>query len=138
MGVVSGKVALVTGSGAGIGRAAALKFAEEGAKVIVSDVNIDGGNETVALVKQKGGDAVFARADVAHAADVKALVMKAVDTYGQLDCACNNAGMEGNVVPIAEQSEDNFNRVMTVNAKGTFLCLKYEIVHMLKNGAAQL
>jgi NAD(P)-dependent dehydrogenase (short-subunit alcohol dehydrogenase family) len=65
MGLVSGKVALVTGSGAGIGRAAALKFAEEGAKVIVSDVNTDGGNETVALVKQKGGDAVFARADVA-------------------------------------------------------------------------
>ena len=135
---MSGKVALVTGSGAGIGRAAALKFAEEGAKVIVSDVNIDGGNETVALVKQKGGDAVFARADVAHAADVKALVMKAVDTYGQLDCACNNAGIEGKIVPIAEQSEDNFDRVMIVNAKGTFLCLKYEIARMLKNGGGAI
>src|SRR6185369_4523279 len=107
MGLVSGKVALVTGSGAGIGRAAALKFAEEGAKVIVSDVNTDGGKETVALVKQKGGDAVFARADVTHAADVEALVTKVVDTYGRLDCACNNAGIEGNVVAIAEQSEDN-------------------------------
>jgi NAD(P)-dependent dehydrogenase (short-subunit alcohol dehydrogenase family) len=106
MGLVSGKVDLVTGSGAGIGRAAALKFAEEGAKVIVSDVNTDGGNETVALIKQKGGDAVFARADVAHATDVEALVTKAVDTYGRIDCACNNAGIEGTVVPIAEQSED--------------------------------
>jgi NAD(P)-dependent dehydrogenase (short-subunit alcohol dehydrogenase family) len=138
MGLVSGKVALVTGSGAGIGRAAALKFAEEGAKVIVSDVNIDGGNETVALVKQKGGDAVFARADVAHAADVEALVTKAFDTYGQLDCACNNAGIEGKIVPITEQSEDNFDRVMTVNAKGTFLCLKYEIARMLKNGGGAI
>jgi len=135
---VSGKVALVTGSGAGIGRAAALKFAEEGAKVIVSDVNIDGGDETVALVKQKGGDAVFARADVAHAADVEALVTKAVDTYGQLDCACNNAGIEGKIVPIAEQSEDNFDRVMIVNVKGTFLCLKYEIARMLKNGGGAI
>lgn len=135
---MSGKVALVTGSGAGIGRAAALKFAEEGAKVIVSDVNIDGGDETVALVKQKGGDAVFARADVAHAADVEALVTKAVDTYGQLDCACNNAGIEGKIVPIAEQSEDNFDRVMIVNAKGTFLCLKYEIARMLKNGGGAI
>jgi NAD(P)-dependent dehydrogenase (short-subunit alcohol dehydrogenase family) len=135
---VSGKVALVTGSGAGIGRAAALKFAEEGAKVIVSDMNIDGGNETVALVKQKGGDAVFARADVAHAADVEALVTKAVDTYGQLDYACNNAGIEGKIVPIAEQSEDNFDRVMIVNVKGTFLCLKYEIARMLKNGGGAI
>jgi NAD(P)-dependent dehydrogenase (short-subunit alcohol dehydrogenase family) len=109
MGLVSGKVALVTGSGAGIGRAAALKFAEEGAKVIVSDVNTDGGKETVALVKQKGGDAVFARADVTHAADVEALVTKVVDTYGRLDCACNNAGIEGKIVRIVDQPEDNFD-----------------------------
>ncbi len=73
-----------------------------------------------------------------NAADAAALVTKAVDTYGRLDCACNNAGIEGNVVPIAEQSEDNFNRVMTVDAKGTFLCLKYELVHMLKNGGGAI
>ena len=138
MGLVSGKVALVTGSGAGIGRAAALKFAEEGAKVVVSDVNSDGGNETVALVKQMGGDAVFAEADVAKAAEVEALIAKAVDAFGQLDCACNNAGVEGKIVPIAEQLEDDFDRVMAINAKGTFLCLKYEIAHMLKNGGGSI
>ena len=138
MGLLSGKVALVTGSGAGIGRAAALKFADEGAKVIISDVNTDGGNETVALVKQNGGDAVFARADVAQAADVEALVRKAIDTYGRLDCACNNAGVEGKIAPIAEQPEDNFDRVLAVNAKGVFLCLKYEIMHMLKSGGGAI
>jgi NAD(P)-dependent dehydrogenase (short-subunit alcohol dehydrogenase family) len=132
MGLVSGKVALVTGAGAGIGRAAALKFAEEGAKVVVSDVNVAGGNETVALAKAKGADATFVMADVAKATDVEALVAKAVNIYGGLDCACNNAGIEGRIVPLIEQSGDDFDRVMSVNARGTFLCLKYEIAHMLK------
>ena len=138
MGLVSGKVAIVSGSGAGIGRATALKFAEEGAKVVVSDVNADGGNETVALIIQHGGDAVFARADVARAADVMALVTKAVNSFGRLDCACNNAGIEGKVAPIAAQPEDNFDRIMAVNAKGTFLCMKYEITHMLENGGGAI
>jgi NAD(P)-dependent dehydrogenase (short-subunit alcohol dehydrogenase family) len=138
MGLVSGKVALVTGSGGGIGRATALKFAEEGAKVIASDINIDEGNETAALIKQNGGDAVFARADVTRSADVEALIAIVVDTYGQFDCACNNAGIEGKIAPIAKQSEGDFDRVMSVNAKGTFLCLKYEIAHMLKNGGGAI
>jgi NAD(P)-dependent dehydrogenase (short-subunit alcohol dehydrogenase family) len=133
MGLVSGKIALVTGAGAGIGRAAALKFAEEGAKVVVSDVNVTGGNETVALAKAKGADATFVMADVAKAADVEALVATAANTYGGLDCACNNAGIEGRIVHLIEQSEDDFDRVISVNARGTFLCLKYEIAHMLKN-----
>lgn len=132
MGLVSGKVALVTGAGAGIGRAAALKFAEEGARVVVSDVNVTGGNETVALAKTKGADATFVMADVAKAGDVEALVAKAVNIYGGLDCACNNAGIEGRIVPLIEQSEDDFDRVISVNARGTFLCLKYEIAHMLE------
>jgi len=138
MGLVSGKVALVTGAGAGIGRAAALKFADEGAKVLASDVNADGGNETVDLIKQKGGDAAFARADVTRAADVESLVARAVAAYGRLDCACNNAGIEGTVAPIAEQSEQDFDGVMSVNAKGTFLCLKYEIASMLRNGGGAI
>src|SRR5262249_24178126 len=92
MGLVSGKVALVTGAGAGIGRAAALKFAEEGAKVVVSNLNGDGGSETVALIRQKAGDAIFVRADVTEAAEVEALIASAVVAFGRLDCACNNAG----------------------------------------------
>jgi NAD(P)-dependent dehydrogenase (short-subunit alcohol dehydrogenase family) len=138
MGLVSGKVAVVTGSGAGIGRAAALKFAEEGAKVVVSDLDSGGGNETVALVKRVGGDAVFVKADVAKAAEVEALIARVVDTFGQLDCACNNAGIEGKILPSAEQLEDDFDRVMSTNAKGTFLCMKYEIVQMLKNGGGAI
>ena len=107
-GLVAGKVALVTGAGAGIGRAAARKFAEEGAKVVVSDVNCSGGNETVALIRQKGRDAVFTRADVTIASEVEVLVAGAVAAYGQLDCACNNAGIEGKIAPITEQSEEDF------------------------------
>jgi NAD(P)-dependent dehydrogenase (short-subunit alcohol dehydrogenase family) len=138
MGLVSGKVALVTGSGTGIGRATALKFAEEGAKVIVSDVSSDGGNETVALIKQQGGDAAFTRADVAKASEIEALVANAVGMYGRLDCACNNAGIEGKIAPLTEQPEDNFDRVISINAKGVFLCLKYEIAQMLKNGGGAI
>src|SRR5215471_10620890 len=121
MGLVSGKVALVTGAGAGIGRAAALKFAEEGAKVVVSDLNDDGGSETVALIREKAGEAIFVRADVTEAAKVKALIASAVAAFGRLDCACNNAGIEGKIVPLAEQAEEDFDKVMSVNAKGTFL-----------------
>jgi NAD(P)-dependent dehydrogenase (short-subunit alcohol dehydrogenase family) len=138
MGLVSGKVALVTGAGAGIGRAAALKFAEEGAKVVVSDLNGDGGSETVALIRQKAGDATFVRADVTEAAEVEALIASAVAAFGRLDCACNNAGIEGKIVPLAEQAEEDFDKVMSVNAKGTFLCLKYEIDWMVNDGGGAI
>ena len=138
MGLVSGKVALVTGAGAGIGRAAALKFAEEGARVVVSDLNSDGGNKTVALIRQKAKDAIFVRADVTEAAQVEALIASAVAAFGRLDCACNNAGIEGKIVPLAEQAEEDFDKVMSVNAKGTFLCLKYEIDWMVKNGGGAI
>lgn len=86
-------------AGAGIGRAAALKFADEGAKVVVSDLNGDGGSETVALIRQKARDAVFVQADVTDAADVEGLIASAVAAFGRLDCACNNAGIEGRIVP---------------------------------------
>ena len=138
MNLVPGQIALITGGGAGIGRAAALKFSEEGAKVVVSDVNSTEGNETVDLVRQKGGDAIFVRADVSKAPDVEALVTAIINTFGKLDCACNNAGIEGKIVPLIEQTEENFDRVMSVNAKGVFLCLKYEITQMLKSGGGAI
>ena len=138
VGLVSGKVALVTGAGAGIGRAAAIKFAAEGARVVVSDVASDGGEETAALIRQKSGDAVFIKADVTKAVEVEALVQSTVAAFGRLDCACNNAGIEGKIVPLAEQAEEDFDKVMSVNAKGTFLCLKYEIDWMAKNGGGAI
>jgi NAD(P)-dependent dehydrogenase (short-subunit alcohol dehydrogenase family) len=138
MGLVSGKTALVTGSGAGIGRATALKFAQEGARVVVSDIDEEGGDRIVALIAQQGGDAVFVRADISQPADVDALIAKTVAAYGRLDCACNNAGIEGKIAPLAQQSEENFDRIMAVNARGTFLCLKGEITQMLRNGGGAI
>ncbi len=138
MGMVSGKVAIVTGAGAGIGRATALKFAAEGAKVAVSDVNVEGGEETVDLIRKQGGDAFFTAADVARPADVEALVAKTVERFGRLDCACNNAGIEGKIVPFTEQPLDNFDRVIAVNLRGVFLCLQAEISQMLKNGGGAI
>lgn len=132
MGLVQGKVALVTGAAAGIGRATALGFAAEGAKVVVSDIDTEGGEETVALIAEQGGNASFVRADVSKNADVEALIQKTVDLYGSLDCACNNAGIEGMVAPTVEQTEDNYDAIMAVNAKGTFLCLRAEITEMTK------
>ncbi len=138
MGLVSGKIALVTGSGAGIGRATATRFAAEGAKVVVSDVNETGGAETVELIRKDGGEAIFVKADISSAADVSALIAKTVETYGRLDCACNNAGIEGKIAPLAEQDEADFDRVLTINAKGVFLCLKAELAQMASNGGGAI
>ena len=138
MGMVDGKSALVTGAGAGIGRATALKFAAEGARVIVSDVDAEGGEETVRLIKEARGEAFFMRADVSKANEVDALIKKAVATYGKLDCACNNAGIEGIIAPFAEQTEENFDRIISVNLKGVFLCLRAEIRHMAETGGGAI
>ena len=138
MGIVSGKIALVTGAAAGIGRATALKFAAEGAKVVVSDVVVPGGEETVAMIRANGGEALFAGADVSKTADVTALIAGTVAAYGQLDCACNNAGIEGVIAPFTEQTEENFDRIIAVNLKGTFLCLQAEIAQMLTQGGGAI
>lgn len=138
MGLVTDKVTLITGAAAGIGRATALKFAEEGASVVLSDVNVEGGEETVKLIEKAGSKAIFVKADVSQAKDVTTLLSKVVDTYGRLDCACNIAGILGDMGPLADQSDENFDRVIAVNQRGTFLCLKAEIGQMLKTGGGAI
>jgi|SRR5581483_11968037 len=133
---LTGKVALVTGASSGIGRASALAFSREGAKVAVADVSIEGGEETVSLVKKAGGDAFFMKADVSKAAEVEALVARIEQTYGRLDCAFNNAGIEGAAGTIPDYPEDAWDRVININLKGVWLCMKYEIPAMLKSGGA--
>jgi NAD(P)-dependent dehydrogenase (short-subunit alcohol dehydrogenase family) len=137
MGDFSGKVALVTGGASGIGRATALTFAREGAKVCVADVNIQGGEETVRLIEGTGGNAIFIKCDVSKALDVEAMVQKTVDTYGRLDCAFNNAGV-GVVVPTVECTEEQWDLTMNVNLKGVWLCMKYEIPWIAKQGGGAI
>jgi NAD(P)-dependent dehydrogenase (short-subunit alcohol dehydrogenase family) len=136
--LVEGKVALVTGGGSGIGRATALVFAREGAKVVVADIMVDGGEETVRLVKAAGGEAVFIKTDVSKPTDVAAMVQKAVATYGRLDCAHNNAGIEGATGKTADYREEDWDRVISINLTGVWLCMKYEIPQMLKQGGGAI
>jgi len=132
------KVVLVTGAGSGIGRASALKFALEGAKVVVSDISIEGSNETVRLIREAGSEAIFIKADVSRTADVEALIQATVERYGRLDCAHNNAGIGGNLALIGEYDEADFDRVLSINLKGVWLCLKYEVIQMLKQGGGAI
>jgi NAD(P)-dependent dehydrogenase (short-subunit alcohol dehydrogenase family) len=137
-GRLAGKVALVTGGSSGIGRATAQIFAREGAKVVVADVMVDGGAETVRLITAASGEAIFVKTDVAQTAEVEAMVKKAVDTYGRLDCAFNNAGIEGALQPTSEYDVAAWDRVMSINLKGLWLCMKYEIQQMLKQGGGAI
>jgi NAD(P)-dependent dehydrogenase (short-subunit alcohol dehydrogenase family) len=137
-GLVAGKVALITGGGSGIGRASALIFAREGAKVVVADVAVEGGEETVRLIQQRGDEAIFVKTDVARAAEVEALVARAVQTYGRLDCAHNNAGIEGAAATTVDYAEDAWERVLAINLKGVWLCMKYEIPPILKQGGGAI
>ncbi|MBE0417819.1 MAG: SDR family oxidoreductase [Coriobacteriia bacterium] len=138
MGLVDGKVALVTGAGSGIGRGTAIAFAQEGAKVIVADIVVDGGEETVKMIKDAGGEAAFVKCDVSKATDVGATVKFAVDTYGRLDYAHNNAGIEGPMSSTADYAEADFDKVIAINLKGVWLCMKYEIPQMLAGGGGAI
>ena len=136
---LSGKVALVTGGGSGIGRATGLTFAREGAKVVIADVAVEGGEESVRMIEDVGGEAIFVRADVSKAADVEVLVKKAVEAYGRLDCAHNNAATrKGPRVPTHEYPEDEWDRIISVDLKGIWLCMKYEIQQMLRQGSGAI
>ncbi|HTW69913.1 MAG TPA: glucose 1-dehydrogenase [Acetobacteraceae bacterium] len=130
----SGKVALITGAGNGIGRAAALGFATRGAKVVVVDRDQAAGDATTGIIRQQGGDARFVAADVTRSADVQAYVKAALDSYGAIDCFYNNAGIEGSVAPTADYEEEMFDRVMAVNVKGVFLGLRHVLPVMIRQG----
>ncbi len=133
------KVALVTGGASGIGRATALTFAREGAKLIIADMNEDGGQQTVHMIQENGGDATFVQVDVTQATEVEAMISKAVETYGRLDCAHNNAGIGSRPrVLIHELPEESWDQVIGINLKGVWLCVKYEIIQMLKQGGGAL
>jgi len=129
-----GKVALITGAGNGIGRAAAIGFASRGAQVVVVDRDTAGGEATAGIVRQQGGDALFIAADVSQSGDVRNYVRLALDKYGAIDCFYNNAGIEGTVAPTHEYDEDMFDRVIAVNVKGVFLGLRHVLPVMIAQG----
>lgn len=136
--LLEGKVALVTGAGSGIGRATALAFAREGAKLVVADIADQDGEKTVRMIEDDGGDATFVRVDISKADEVEAMIKTAVDTYGQLDCAHNNAGIEGPAVATADVDEEDWDKVMEINLKGAWLCTKYEVIQMLEQGGGAI
>lgn len=129
-----GKVALITGAGNGIGRAAAMGFASRGAKVVIVDRDQAAGEATAGILRQQGGEAFFVPADVTQSGDVQNYVKLALDKYGSIDCFYNNAGIEGNVAPTHQYDEDMFDRVIAVNVKGVFLGLRHVLPVMIKQG----
>jgi NAD(P)-dependent dehydrogenase (short-subunit alcohol dehydrogenase family) len=130
------KAIIVTGGGSGIGRATALAFSREGARVTVGDIDSGGGNETVKLINQIGGDATFVKVDVSKATQVEAMVNKTIEVYGRLDCAFNNAGIQTMRATVTEITEEHWDRTIDTNLKGIWLCMKCEIPFMINNGGA--
>jgi NAD(P)-dependent dehydrogenase (short-subunit alcohol dehydrogenase family) len=138
MNAMQGKVAIVTGASAGIGRATALAFAREGASVVVADVDVDRGEQTAAEIEGVGADAVFVRADVSNVDDVVTLVARTVERFGRLDYAFNNAGVEGEPAPTDACTLENWSRTISINLTGVFLCMREEIPAMLRNGGGSI
>jgi NAD(P)-dependent dehydrogenase (short-subunit alcohol dehydrogenase family) len=133
-----GKCAVVTGAAGGIGRGAALAFAARGAGVVVADIAVDAGRAVVAEIEAAGGEALFVRCDVARNDDVEAMVAAAVARFGGVHCAFNNAGIEEEHHRLAESDEAVYDRMMAINVKGVWLCLKHEIAQMLKQGGGAI
>ncbi len=135
---MQGKAVIVTGAASGIGKCAALLFARNGAQVAVVDLDEKGGKETATAIVKEGGNAVFIGADVSQSEQVKNMVAKTVETYGKLDYAFNNAGVEAGLFPLDEYSEETWDRAIDINLKGVWLCMKHEIPEMLKNGGGAI
>ena len=136
--VLKGKIALVTGGAAGIGKAVAIAFATAGAKVVVNDRNADQLNATVKEICDAGGEAIAVPGDVGKTADIEALINTIRDSYGKLHFACNNAGYNGDVIQLAEGSEKNFDAVFQTNVKGVWLCMKHEIPLMIEGSGGSI
>ena len=132
------KVAIVTGGGSGIGQTTAIEFAKEGARVVIANRNETEGQQTVKLIQEIGGTAIFIKTDVTKEVEVKTLVAQTLNTFGKIDYAFNNAGIEQTPMPLTDQSEELFDKVMNVNVKGVWLCLKHQIPAMLKNGGGAI
>mgnify|MGYP006308466337 FL=1 len=132
------KTAIVTGAASGIGEQTAERFAQEGANVVVADVVAEGGQNVVDELESAGGTATFVEMDVSDPADVEAMVQTAVETYGSVDIAVNNAGIEGRDAPLAELTMDDWNRVIDINLKGVWLCMKHELREMVENGGGAI
>ena len=142
-GMLKGKVALITGAARGIGRGSALLFAREGARVVVADLSADGVNETAELITKAGGEATAVVTDVSKSVDVSAMMKVILDTYGRLDCAFNNAGINGSLAGVrgkltAEWPEEAFDKLIQVNLKGTWLCMKAEFEQMIRQGSGAI
>ncbi|WP_119821888.1 SDR family NAD(P)-dependent oxidoreductase [Halalkaliarchaeum desulfuricum] len=135
---INGTVAIVTGGGSGIGQATAKRFAEEGASVVVNDIDVEGGKETVSAIEADGGEAVFVEGDVTDPEDVAETVATALDTFGGLDFAFNNAGIEGASEPSSDQPLSNWEKVIDINLTGVFLGLREQIPAMLHDGGGAI
>jgi NAD(P)-dependent dehydrogenase (short-subunit alcohol dehydrogenase family) len=132
------KVAIVTGGSSGIGRATAVALAKEGVRIIVGDRRANEGEEIVQIVKEAGGDGICVKTDVANEDDVKALVEKTVKVYGRLDYAFNNAGIAETPTSLVEEKPSDFDKIMDVNVRGVWLCMKYEIPQMIQRGSGAI
>ncbi len=137
-GILQGKSLIVTGAGGGIGRAACLVLSAAGAKVIVTDINEEAGKATVAAVASNGGTAAFVKADLSREDEVRALVAQTVSTYGQLDGAFNNAGLEQCAVPLHELTTEQWERALRVDLTSVFWCIKYQVIAMLSSGGGSI
>lgn len=137
MGSFRGKVALITGAARGLGRVTAQAFAEEGARVVMTDIDEPGGQVTLRLVRAVGGEGLFFRSDVGVKSDVEAMVKNTVEAYGRLDCAVNNAGVV-RFTPIVDETTESFDFHVDTNLRGVFYCMKHEIRQMLKNGGGAI
>ena len=138
MPMLDNKVAIITGVGSGIGESTAVAMAREGAKLVLADINVETGEQTLAKVKERGADATFIATDVSDPEQVERMVGHALAIYGRLDCAFNNAGIDGALAPLDEVDVAEFDKTLAVNLRSVFLCMKYEIPAMEKAGAGTI